>query len=390
MSISFEPADRIKSLPPYLFAELDRMKMEVKAKGVDVIDLGVGDPDLATPNFIIDALMQATKDVDNHHYPSYVGMLSFRQAVADWYKRRFSVDLDPNKEVVALIGSKEGIAHLPLALLNPGDTVLVPDPGYPVYSIASQFVGAKVRKLPLRPENNFLPDFKGQDRQLLKGAKLVFLNYPNNPTSARVDKSFFDEVVAVCEEEGVMVCHDNAYSELYYDGQPCPSFLEATNSKAVGIETHSLSKSFNMTGWRVGFAVGHAGIIGALGKVKTNVDSGIFQAVQYAGIAALKDGDSFLEEQRSVFQERRDALAAVLTEAGFEFQQPRATFYFWVKVPGGVSSVEFCSRALKETGVVVTPGVGMGENGDGFFRITITAPTAELIDGGKRLAKLLK
>ncbi len=380
------PAERILSLPPYLFAELDRLKNEAMANGVDVIDLGVGDPDLPTPDFVINALNRASQEIDNHHYPSYVGMPSFRQAVVDWYKRRFSVELDANHEVLTLIGSKEGIAHLPLAMVNSGDRVVVPDIGYPVYAIASGFVGGEVAHLPLIASHGFLPDLESA-ADILHGSKLLFLNYPNNPTAATCDVAFFTRVVKAAKEHGFVVCHDNAYSELYYDGKIPPSFLQAKGAKEVGIEMHSLSKSFNMTGWRIGFAVGNRDIIAALGKVKTNVDSGVFQAVQVAGMAALQEGDDFLREQRQTMQQRRDCLATLLKEAGFRFVVPAATFYFWVEVPSAEGSVSFSRRVLQEAGVVVTPGVGMGDAGDRFFRLTITTPVEKLEEAGRRLKK---
>lgn len=388
-SIKVTLPQRLQTLPPYLFAELDRLKQEVASKGVDVINLGIGDPDLPTPSFIIEALNRAAGDVANHHYPPYSGTVGFRRAVADWYARRFQVQLDPDSEVLALIGSKDGIAHLPLALINPGDTVIVPDPGYPVYSVATSFAGGKSVVHPLTKNNNFHPDFKLLEEQMRAGAKLLFLNYPNNPTAAACDVSLFERVAALAAKYNVIVCHDNAYSELYYDGKPSPSFLQAKGAKAVGIEMHSLSKSFNMTGWRIGFAVGHRDVIAALGKVKTNVDSGVFQAVQVAGTAALREGEAFMQTQRRVFQERRDKLAAVLKKAGFNFEVPTGTFYLWVDVPGGGSGIPFCQRALRECGVVVTPGVGMGKHGEGYFRITITAPSERLVEAGERLKKLL-
>ena len=382
-------AERIRNLPPYLFAELDRLKRKVAESGKKVINLGVGDPDLPTPQFVIDALFEAAQKVENHHYPAYAGTKAFKQAVADWYKKRFDVILDPETEVLALIGSKDGIAHLPLAMINPGDQVVVPNPGYPVYQTATEFVGGKVKKLNLDAINGFLPKYSNISDRDWSNAKLLFLNYPNNPTSATCDASGFDEAIALANKHQFYICHDNAYSELYYDSKPSASYLQAKGAKEVGIEMHSLSKSFNMTGWRVGFAVGNAEIIAALSKVKENVDSGVFQAVQEAAVAALRDGDDFLNKQRGVFQKRRDVLVESLKQTPLEFNVPEATFYIWAKVPGGQSSIEFCKRVLEEAAVVTTPGNGMGDNGEGYFRLTITAPTEELEEAGKRLAKFL-
>ncbi len=372
-----ELSQRIKRLPPYLFAEIDRLKEEVMAKGVDVIDLGVGDPDIPTPKEIVEVAKKAIEKPENHRYPSYVGMLEFRIAVANWYKRRFNVDLDPNTEVLSLIGSKEGIAHMPLAYINPGDVALVPDPGYPVYPVAVMFAGGEAYKMPLLKENGFLPDLDAIDKDILKKAKLMFVGYPNNPTSAVATESFYKKVVELAEKYDFIVASDNAYSEICYDGYKPISFLEVEGAKDVGIEFHSLSKTFNMTGWRIGFAVGNKDVIAALGKVKTNIDSGIFQAIQEAGKYALDHAEELNGKIRGIFQDRRDQMAEALTKAGFEFEKPLATFYFWVKVPDGYSSAEFTKKLLQEKGIVVTPGNGFGNSGEGYFRISITNPRIE-------------
>ncbi len=372
-----EVSKRIKQLPPYLFAEIDRLKEEVIAKGMDVIDLGVGDPDIPTPNEIVEAAKKALEKPENHRYPSYVGMYEFRKAVADWYKRRFGVELDPNTEVVSLIGSKEGIAHLPLAYIDSGDYALVPDPGYPVYPVAVMFAGGEVYKMPLLEKNSFLPDLDAIDRDILRKTKLMFIGYPNNPTSAVAEKDFYKKVVELAKEFDFIVASDNAYSEICYDNYKPISFLEVEGAKDVGIEFHSLSKTFNMTGWRIGFAVGNKDVIAALGKVKTNIDSGIFQAVQEAGIYALNNAETLNKNIRDVFQTRRDQMAEALQKAGFEFKKPLATFYFWVKVPKGFTSAEFTKKLLQEKGIVVTPGNGFGDAGEGYFRISITNPRIE-------------
>lgn len=372
-----EVSERIKMLPPYLFAEIDRLKDKIVAKGVDVIDLGVGDPDIPTPIEIVKVAKRALEKPENHRYPSYIGMYEFRRAVAEWYKRRFDVDLDPNAEVVSLIGSKEGIAHLPLAYINAGDYALVPDPGYPVYPTAVIFAGGLVHKMPLLEENGFLPDLDSVDEDVLKKTKLMYIGYPNNPTSAVADEDFYKKVIELAKEFDFIVASDNAYSEICYDGYKPLSFLEVEGAKDVGIEFHSLSKTFNMTGWRIGFAVGNKDIISALGKVKTNVDSGIFQAIQEAGTFALNYSEKLNSSIRDIFQKRRDQMAEALEKAGFKFKKPLATFYFWVKVPEDFSSKEFAIKLLEEKGIVVTPGNGFGDAGEGYFRISITNPRIE-------------
>jgi LL-diaminopimelate aminotransferase len=372
-----EMAERIKKLPPYLFAEIDRLKDEVAKKGVDIIDLGVGDPDIPTPKEIIEVAKEALEDPNNHQYPSYIGMLSFRESVANWYKKRFNVTLDPASQVVSLIGSKEGIAHLPLAYINQGDYALIPDPGYPVYPVSVMFAGGESYKMPLRKENGFLPDFSKIPEDILKKSKLMFIGYPNNPTSAVASEAFYKEVVDLAKKYNFIVASDNAYSEICYNGYEPLSFLEVDGAMDVGIEFHSLSKTFNMTGWRIGFAVGNKDIINALGKVKTNIDSGIFQAVQVAGSYALNNDNTLNQPIRKIFQDRKDKMAEALRKANFEFDEPKATFYFWVKVPNGYTSSEFAKKLLEEKGIVVTPGNGFGDAGEGYFRISITNPRIE-------------
>ncbi len=304
-----EKADRIKNLPPYLFAKIDQMKGEMEQKGADIIDMGVGDPDLPTPPHIISALQEAALDPKNHCYPSYIGMLAFREAVAEWYQKRFGVSLNPKSEAITLIGSKEGIAHIPLALINPNDIVLVPDPGYPVYSTATMFAGGSSHFMPLLKENNFLPDFSAIPEETLKKAKLMFLNYPNNPTAAIADLSFFEEAVKLAQRYQIVICHDAAYTELCFDGYTPPSILEVPGARDVAIEFHSLSKTYNMTGWRIGFAVGNQDVIAALGQVKTNIDSGAAQAIQLAGITALREDQNCLTEmQKSTRKEETCSL----------------------------------------------------------------------------------
>ncbi|SHK49481.1 LL-diaminopimelate aminotransferase [Thermocrinis minervae] len=385
----FEFSDRIKALPPYLFAQIDRKKKEKIAQGYDVIDLGVGDPDMPTPEPIVKAMQKAVEKPEHHRYPSYEGMYSFRKAVADWYKRRFGVDLDPEKEVIALIGSKEGIAHFPLAFVNPGDIVLCPDPAYPVYKIGTIFAGGVPYIMPLREENNFLPDFRSIPKDVLKRAKIVWVNYPNNPTSAVATKEFYKELVDWAKENNLIVASDLAYSEIYFDGYKPPSILEVEGAKEVAIEFHSLSKTYNMTGWRIGFAVGNAKLIEGLGKVKTNVDSGQFQAIQEAAITALSMPEEEVQRIRDVYWERRKTMVEALRKAGLEVVDSKATFYLWVKVPKGYTSAQFVEKLLDEKAIVCTPGSGFGEYGEGYFRISLTVPTQRLLEAAERIKSLI-
>ena len=321
-----EKAKRIEQIPPYLFAEIDKKKEEMRQKGMDLIDLGIGDPDLPTPRLIIERLKKAAENPKNHRYPSYEGMIEFRTAVAQWYEKRFGVMLDPRTEVLSLIGSKEGIAHIPLAFVNPGEYVLVPSPGYPVYRVSTLFAGGIPYFLPLRKENGFLPNLSEIPAEIAEKAKLLFINYPNNPTSAIAEKSFFEEVVAFAQRHQIMVCHDAAYSEIAFDGYQPLSFLQVEGAKEVGIEFHSLSKTFNMTGWRIGFAVGHSEIISGLGRVKTNIDSGLFQAIQEAGIVALNHFDTPLPEIIEIYERRRDVMVKGLQEIGLEVESTKSHF----------------------------------------------------------------
>jgi LL-diaminopimelate aminotransferase len=382
-------ADRIKNLPPYLFAAIDQLKQKALAKGVDLINLGIGDPDLPTPATIIQRLQRAAEDPKNHQYPSYEGLLTFRQAAADWYQRRFGVRLDPKNEVLALIGSKEGIGHVPLAFINPGDVALIPDPGYPVYHAGTLFAGGRSHFMPLKKENHFLPEFDRIPKAVLKKARLLFINYPNNPTSATAGKEFFKEAIRFARRHRLIVCHDNAYSEVYFDGERPMSFLELDGAKEVGIEFHSLSKTFNMTGWRIGFAVGNPQILVALGKVKSNLDSGVFQAVQEAGIEALNLRESTTDEIRKIYQERRDTLVSGLLGLGLSVEPPKATFYVWVGVPKGFTAMKFTMHLLDRAGIVTTPGSGFGKSGQGYIRMALTVPNERLMEAVSRMERLL-
>ncbi len=384
----FTLSARVKALPPYLFAELDRKKEEVRARGVDIIDLGVGDPDRPTPKFIVDRMKQEAAVPANHQYPSYEGLPEFRAAAAKWYRRRFDVSLDPSSEVVALIGSKEGIAHFPLAFVNPGDVVLVPDPGYPVYDIATMFAGGRSHSMPLLRENGFLPDLDAIPRSVLAKAKILFLNYPNNPTSADADRKFFRKVLGLAEEHNLIVAHDAAYTEIYFDGNRPMSILELPGAKKHCIEFHSLSKTYNMTGWRIGFAVGNVELVGGIGKVKTNVDSGAFQAVQVAGIEAMESGDKATDPIRRTYQDRRDVLVPGLRALGLDPVFPKSTFYVWIPVPKGYTSATFCAHLLEKTGIVTTPGSGFGKSGEGYVRIALTKEKGRIREALSRMRKV--
>ena len=379
-------ADRIKNLPPYLFAAIDKAEQEARARGVDVIDLSVGDPDLPTPAHIVEALRQAAKDTSNHQYPSYEGKLTFRNAVADWYKRTFNVDLDPGNEVLTLIGSKEGIAHAPLAFINPGDAALIPDPAYPVYRTATIFAGGEPVVMPLLKENRFLPDLEAIPADVARRAKIMFLNYPNNPIGATADRSFFQELIDFAREYNIIVMHDNPYSEIYYDGERSLSLLEIEGAKDVAVEFHSLSKTYNMTGWRIGSVVGNSEVVAGIGKIKSNIDSGTFGAVQDAGIAALRSPDRVVDDIRKIYQHRIEILYQALRDLGLELEKPRATLYLWAWVGG--SSIEYAAQLLEKTGIVATPGLGFGKYGEGYIRFSITQQTKRIEEAVVRLEKM--
>lgn len=387
--VTVELADRVKNLPPYLFASIDRMKQEALSKGVDLIDLSIGDPDIPTPGNIVEAMKAAVERPANHRYPSYEGMFSFREAVADWYKRRFHVSLDAREEVLSLIGSKEGIGHIPFAFVNPGDVVLVPSPGYPVYPVGTLFAGGQSHIMPLLEDNHFIPDFSRIPGDVLRKAKLMFINYPNNPTSAVAHKKFYEDVVEIAGKYNIIVCHDAAYSEIYYDGKKPMSFLEVEGAKEVGIEVHSLSKTYNMTGWRIGFAVGNKEVIRGLGKIKTNLDSGVFQAIQEASITALATDDSVVSEIRNVYQKRRDILYNGLTKMGLHAIKPEATFYLWTKVPPRFDSSGFVAHILEKAGVLITPGQGFGTPGEGYVRFALTVTAERIQEAVERISKIL-
>ncbi len=388
LAITIKKARRINELPPYLFTEIDRRKREAIARGVDLIDLGVGDPDIPTPSPVVEKLIEGASKPVNHRYPNSAGMIEFRQAVAGWYGRRFGVKLDAASEVVSLIGSKEGIANMAVAFVDPGETVLVSTPCYPVYHIGTVFNGGKNYFVPLTKQNHFLPDLDAIPAEVARQAKMLWINYPNNPTAAVADKDFFLRVVEFAERHNIIVCHDAAYTEMGFDGFRPMSFLEVDGAREVGIEFHSLSKTFNMTGWRVGMAVGNKELVAGLAQVKSNVDSGIFQGVQEAAIEALRLGDAIIEPSRKVFQERRDILVDGLRAAGFECEKPRATFYVWVSVPKGLTSEEFATRVLEQAGVVITPGNGFGAPGEGYVRFTLCVDKLRLKEVADRIQRV--
>lgn len=384
----FRKARRISTLPPYLFAEIDRKKREVESRGVDLIDLGIGDPDIPTPGRIIAKMAEAAAKPENHRYPSSTGLLRFRESVASWYQRRFGVRIDPAKEVISLIGSKEGIANMAVAFVDPGDVVIVPNPAYPVYGIGTLFNGGEVYALPMRREDGFVPDFARIPEDVAKRTKMLWLNYPNNPTSAVAEHEFFAQAVDFAHRNDIILCHDAAYTEVSFDGYRPPSILEVDGAKEVAIEFHSLSKTFNMTGWRLGMAVGHEDLVAGLAQVKSNVDSGVFQAVQEAGILALDEAESLLEPIRAIYQERRDTLVEGLRVAGFDFEAPRATFYVWLSVPPGFSSAALTAKLLDQAGVVTTPGNGFGDAGEGYIRLTLCSDKSRLGEAAERLKRV--
>lgn len=367
-----EEAKRIQQLPPYLFARIEKIIEKAKAEGVDVISLGIGDPDRPTPEHIVNRLCEQAHNSANHRYPSSAGMIAFREAVAQYYKSRFGVELDPKTEAVTLIGSKEGIAHISLCYLDPGEIALIPDPGYPVYGIGALLAGAQPYKMPLKIENGFLPDLDAIPADVAKKAKLMFINYPNNPTGAIANDDFYKKLIVFAKENDILVCHDAAYQDISFDGYRPPSFMEYPGAKDVGIEFGSCSKSYNMTGWRIAWAVGNPGVIEALGRIKSNIDSGVFQAVQYAGAAALTGPQDCPVEMSQVYKERAEIVVDGLNSLGWNLEVPKATIYVWVPVPKGYTSMSFQEFVFEKTGVVIAPGNGYGEYGEGYFRIALT------------------
>lgn len=384
----FKLSKKLQNLPPYLFLEIDRAKRKARAQGRDIIDLGIGDPDQPTPAHIIEKLYQAARDSLTHTYALDQGMPVLRQRIAAWYKRRFNVEIKPESEVLPLIGSKEGIAHFPLAFLNEGDYSLVPDPCYPPYKGGTILAGGKPFLMPLREINGFLPDLKKIPSGILKKAKLIYINYPNNPTSATAEKGFYQDLVNFAKKHKLIVISDLAYSELTFDGYRPPSFFEVEGAKDVAIEFHSLSKTYNMTGWRLGWACGNAELVSALAKVKSNIDSGIFSAIQLAGVAALDGPQQALKEICQLYQERRNVLVEGLNSLGWEVNAPKATFYVWIKIAKNTNSMKFSSLLLEKANIIVTPGIGFGKNGEGYIRVALTKSKERIKEAIERLRKI--
>ncbi len=384
-----DPSKRLEAIPPYRFAELEKQVADKRAAGIDVISLGIGDPDHPTFPHIVDAMEAAVADPGTHKYPSNRGREEFRTALANFYKRRFGVEIDPDTEVMPAIGAKECIYNLCFAFLDPGDIALVSDPGYPVYTGGPLLAGAGSVLLPLEPELGFAPDLSKLDAETLRRARLMFINYPNNPTGAVVPDGFFEQVVELAREHEILVVHDNAYSETTYDGYVAPSFLATPGAKEVGVEVFSLSKGFNMTGWRCAAILGNADAIASYWRLKTNVDSGLFEAVQLAGAAALDGSRKPLEEMNAIYARRRDLLVEALREVGVEVKAPKGTIYVWAPVPEGHTSTSFAELALEEAAVVISPGSMYGPSGEGFFRISLTTPDARITEAVKRIREHL-
>lgn len=379
-------AKRVTAVPPYLFVQISRTIAEKKAQGIEVISFGIGDPDIATPQHILDGLTGASLDAPNHRYPESEGLPEFRESVADWYLRRFGVSLDPEKEVISLIGAKEGIGHASLAFVEPGDVALIPDPGYPVYSVGTLFAGGETHVLPLTEQNDWLPDIDAIPEDVAYNATVLWLNYPNNPTSAIADIGYFNRIVAFAKRYDIAIMHDACYTDVAYDEYKPPSFLEVEGAKEICIEFHSLSKTFNMTGWRLGMAVGNADLVDKLLTVKSNLDSGVPQAIQKMGIAALEAPLDSVEERNAIYQGRRDKVVEVLKSMGLRVQTPKASLYVWASVPDGYTSAEFSECVLEEKDIFVTPGTGYGEYGEGYIRLSLTVPDDQLDKAVDRLA----
>jgi len=376
---------RLDKLPPYLFVEINRRITEKQAKGEDIISFAIGDPDMPTPQHIIDQLCQAAHDPANHRYPETAGLPELRQAISRWYQKRFGVTLDPSKEVLPLLGSKEGTGHISFCFIDPGDVALVPDPGYPVYSMSTLLAGGEPYFMPLTEKNDFLPDLESIPKKIAEKAKILWLNYPNNPTGAVADIAFFQKAVRFAKKHGLAICHDAPYTEVTFDGYQPPSLLQIPESREVGIEFHSLSKTYNMTGWRIGMAVGNAQMIDALFRFKSNLDSGIPQAIQRAAIEALNGPQGSITEHNTFYQQRRDKLVKTLNDIGLRARPPKASFYIWAKIPDGYTSVEFTAELLDKANVAVTPGVGYGNAGEGYVRLSLTLSDERLDEGISRL-----
>lgn len=379
-------AQRVQQLPPYLFAEISRKIAAKRAQGVEVISFGIGDPDLPTPPHVIDALKRAAEVPANHRYPESDGLPELREAINEWYGRRFGVTFNPAKEILPLIGSKEGIGHVSLCFIDPGDIALIPDPGYPVYAAGTLFAGGQAYELPLEEESGWLPDLEAIPADVAHRARVIWINYPNNPTGAIADEAFFERVISFARKYDVMVLHDLAYSDVTFDGYRPPSFMQVPGAIDVGIEFNSLSKTYNMTGWRIGTTVGNPEMIDVLARVKSNLDSGIPQAIQQMGIAAIRGPQDAVAEHNVIYQRRRDRVVQALRDLGLRCSAPKASLYIWAKIPEGETSIGFAGRLLDDTGVVVTPGVGYGSQGEGYVRLSLTTPDEDVDEGLRRLA----
>lgn len=378
-------SERLNKIPPYLFVEIDRKIDEAKAKGIDVISLGIGDPDTPTLKHVIDEMHKAIDYPATHNYPPYQGTVHFRKSCSNWMKNRFGVDLDPNNEILALIGSKEGLAHVPFAFVDSGDYTLVPDPAYPVYKVATSLAGGIPYLMPINRKNNYLPELDKIPEEVAKKSKLIFLNYPNNPTGAVADIGYFREVVDFASKYDLVICSDQAYCEVTFDNYIAPSFLEIEGAKERCIEFFSHSKTYNMTGWRVGWAAGGAEPIKALGTIKNNIDSGVFKAIQNAAITAFSSNKEELKNLNAMYQKRRDIMINGLKELGWDIEPPKATFYIWAPVPDGMTSADFANLMIEKAHIVIPPGNGYGENGEGYFRIALTVGEDRLKEAIQRM-----
>ena len=383
-----QTANRIEKLPPYLFVGITKKIAEKRAQGVDVISFAIGDPDIPTPSHIIDALCEAARDPANHRYPETDGLPELRQAIADWYRKRFGLTFDRDKEILPLIGSKEGIGHMSFCFIDPGDIALVPDPGYPVYSMSTILAGGEPYYLPLKEENSFLIDLEKIPADVADKAKILWISYPNNPTAAVADLDFFERVVAFAKKHDLAVCHDGPYTEVAFDGYKPVSFLEAPGAKDIGVEFHSFSKTYNMTGWRIGMAIGNEQMINALMRMKSNIDSGINQAIQRMAIAAFEGPQDCIAQNIAIYQKRRDKVVETLNKIGLKAKSPKASLYVWARIPEGYTSADYAARLIAEVGVVVTPGTGYGKAGEGFIRLSLTTPDDRLTEGLARLEEL--
>ncbi len=381
-------AKRIEKLPPYLFVGITKKIAEKRAQGVDVISFAIGDPDIPTPDHIIDRLCEAARDPVNHRYPETDGLPELRQTIAEWYNKRFGLKLDSDKEILPLIGSKEGIGHMSFCFIDQDDLALVPDPGYPVYSMSTILAGGEPHYLPLMEENNFLPDLASVPTRIAEKSKILWINYPNNPTAAVADLDFFEQTVAFAKRYDLLVCHDAPYTEVAFDGYRPVSLLQAAGAMDVGVEFHSFSKTYNMTGWRIGMAVGNATAINALMRMKSNLDSGINQAIQHMAIAAFNGPQDCIAKNNAIYQNRRDKVVDTLNKIGLKANPPKASLYVWARIPGGYTSADYATKLIDEAGVVVTPGTGYGDAGEGYIRLSLTIPDDRLEEGLARLEKL--